>query len=95
MKTLTTLLLIIILSLLGMSFYLNDKIERLEVKLAFIDTLNVNVIKAESITLTNGGSDTVYLDTYKAVYKSIYVTTDYKKTYEVKNVKTWKEITKP
>lgn len=63
MKTLSLLLTIIIFALLGMGFYMNDKIERLEVKIASIDTLNVKVINAESITLTNAGSpDTVYMN---------------------------------
>lgn len=41
MKTLTTLLLIIVLALLGMSFYLNGKIEKLEAQLVVADSLNV------------------------------------------------------
>lgn len=49
MKTLTVLLTIIVLALLGMGFYMNDKIERLEVKLASIDTLHVSKLYVDTL----------------------------------------------
>lgn len=42
MKTLNSFFVIIIIALLGMGFYLNDKVEKLQVKLAYIDKLNIN-----------------------------------------------------
>lgn len=47
MKTLTTLLFVIILALLGMGFYLNDKIDRLEARTILADTLYVKTISVQ------------------------------------------------
>lgn len=45
MKTLSLLLTIIIFALLGMGFYLNDKVERLEAKFIQSDTLITNHLR--------------------------------------------------
>lgn len=92
MKTLTTLLLVIVFALLGMSFYLNDKIEKLEAGVITADTLNVKHINAEIIRLHIIGSDTVYIDPYKVIQITAGISPDYKNTFEIRRDENWKQI---
>lgn len=49
MKTIMSLMIIVIFVLFAMGFYLNDKVEKLEVKLASIDTLHVKKLYVDTL----------------------------------------------
>ncbi len=96
-----TLIIITILSLLGMSFYLNNKIEHLEAQLATIDTIHAKVIIADTIFTKSLGSNYLrlqeevgYSSTVMGVFSVHYFPdTDVRKTEQWEN-KLWIEILK-